>query len=96
MFCALNGATLTPSLASHRQIPATSTLLPASDEVPMISSAPTTTRVGERPGTVLAAPGDPSQARDLAGTRPPRPPFSMPMNPAIRRRSDAASRLCAA
>jgi hypothetical protein len=38
MFCALNGATLTPRLASQRQIPATTTLLPASDAVPAASS----------------------------------------------------------
>src|SRR5215472_5771607 len=40
MFCALNGATRTPCLASHRQIPAVSTHLPASDAVPATSSDP--------------------------------------------------------
>src|SRR4051794_75421 len=40
MFCALNGATATPRRASHRQRPATSALLPASDVVPATSSAP--------------------------------------------------------
>src|SRR5579885_722434 len=40
MFCALNGATDTPRRASHRQIPATSTLLPESEVVPATSSAP--------------------------------------------------------
>ena len=38
MFCALNGATLTPRRASQRQIPAVTTLLPASDVVPATSS----------------------------------------------------------
>src|SRR5829696_4227818 len=42
MFCALNGATLTPSRASQRQIPATTTLFPASEWVPATSSAPLT------------------------------------------------------
>ena len=40
MFCALNGATLTPRRYSHRQIPAVSTLLPASEVVPATSSPP--------------------------------------------------------
>ena len=40
MFCALNGATDTPWRASHRQMPATSALLPASEVVPATSSAP--------------------------------------------------------
>src|SRR3954466_14831772 len=40
MFCALKGATATPRRASHRQRPATSALLPASDVVPATSSAP--------------------------------------------------------
>ena len=40
MFCALNGATATPRRASHRQIPATSALLPASEVVPATSTAP--------------------------------------------------------
>jgi len=34
MFCALNGATFTPRLASHRQMPAVTALFPASDAVP--------------------------------------------------------------
>ena len=34
MFCALNGATFTPRRCSQRQIPAVSTLLPASEVVP--------------------------------------------------------------
>jgi hypothetical protein len=34
MFCALNGATRRPRRASHRQIPAVTRLLPASDVVP--------------------------------------------------------------
>ncbi len=34
MFCALNGATFTPRRRSQRQMPAVSTLLPASDVVP--------------------------------------------------------------
>src|SRR5438270_13225388 len=42
MFCALNGATLTPCRASQRHSPATSTLLPASDPVPATSSVPLT------------------------------------------------------
>ena len=42
MFCALNGATATPRRRSHRQIPATSALLPASEVVPATSSAPRT------------------------------------------------------
>src|SRR4051794_374549 len=37
MFCALNGATRRPCRASHRQIPAVTTLLPASDVVPATS-----------------------------------------------------------
>ena len=42
MFCALNGATLTPCRASQRHIPAVSTLLPASEVVPATSRAPLT------------------------------------------------------
>src|ERR1700743_1739691 len=42
MFCALNGATRTPCLASHRHSPATRTLLPASEEVPATRRAPFT------------------------------------------------------
>jgi hypothetical protein len=37
----LNGATAKPCLASHRHIPAVTTDLPASDDVPAISSDPT-------------------------------------------------------
>src|SRR3954471_9874082 len=37
MFCALNGATRRPCRASHRQTPAVTTLLPASDVVPATS-----------------------------------------------------------
>src|SRR5215211_351502 len=40
MFWALNGATLTPSRASQRQMPATTTLFPASEWVPAMSRAP--------------------------------------------------------
>ena len=40
MFWALNGATLTPCLASQRHSPAVRTLLPASDVVPATRSAP--------------------------------------------------------
>ena len=40
MFCALNGATLTPCRVSQRQIAATVTLLPASEAVPVIRTAP--------------------------------------------------------
>ena len=40
MFCALKGATRTPSRASHRHRPATTTLLPTPDEVPTTSNAP--------------------------------------------------------
>src|SRR6266568_3076121 len=43
MFCALNGATLMPRLASIRQIPATTTLFPASEVVPATSRAPVST-----------------------------------------------------
>lgn len=39
MFCALNGATRTPWRASQRQMPAVTTLLPASEVVPATSSA---------------------------------------------------------
>src|SRR5262249_60718376 len=42
MFCALNGATRTPRRYSHRQIPAVSTLLPASEVVPATNSPPLT------------------------------------------------------
>src|SRR5579875_3896129 len=42
MFCALNGATLTPRRASSRHNPATTTDLPASEVVPATSSAPVT------------------------------------------------------
>ena len=42
MFWALNGATLTPWRRSHRQMPAVTTDLPASEWVPAISSAPFT------------------------------------------------------
>ena len=40
MFCALKGATLTPSRASQRQMPATTTLFPASECVPATSRVP--------------------------------------------------------
>ena len=40
MFWALKGATRTPARVSHRQMPAVTTLLPASDAVPQTSSAP--------------------------------------------------------
>src|SRR2546421_9153451 len=40
MFWALKGATLTPRLASQRHTPATSMLLPQSDEVPAINNPP--------------------------------------------------------
>ncbi|GGS99019.1 hypothetical protein GCM10010176_048780 [Nonomuraea spiralis] len=42
MFWALKGATRTPLRASQRQIPAVTTLLPASDVVPATSIAPVT------------------------------------------------------
>src|SRR3954447_1510740 len=42
MFCALNGATETPWRTSHRQIPAVTTDLPASDVVPATKNAPLT------------------------------------------------------
>ncbi|CAM5432165.1 hypothetical protein STANM309S_04968 [Streptomyces tanashiensis] len=38
MFCPLNGATLMPCRTSQRQMPAVTTLLPASDVVPATSS----------------------------------------------------------
>src|SRR5205823_11395865 len=40
MFWALNGATRAPRRASQRQIPAVSSVLPASDDVPATSRAP--------------------------------------------------------
>ena len=40
MFCALKGATFTPCRTSHRQIPAVTTLLPASEVVPATRSPP--------------------------------------------------------
>lgn len=40
MFWALNGATFTPRRTSQRQMPAVTTLLPASDAVPATSSPP--------------------------------------------------------
>src|SRR5674476_667270 len=43
MFCALNGATETPWRASHRQSPAVTRLLPASEVVPATSSPLATT-----------------------------------------------------
>ena len=46
MFCALNGATDTPLRCSHRQIPATSALFPASEVVPATSNAPPTRAYG--------------------------------------------------
>src|SRR5437879_3397097 len=45
MFWALKGATLTPWRRSQRQIPATTTLLPASEEVPATRRAEL---IGER------------------------------------------------
>ena len=39
MFCALNGATDTPCRASQRQMPAVTTLLPASEVVPATRGA---------------------------------------------------------
>src|SRR4051795_9239395 len=42
MFCALKGATETPWRTSHRQIPAVTTDLPASDVVPATKNAPLT------------------------------------------------------
>ena len=52
MFCALNGATLTPARASQRQMPAVTTDLPASDCVPQTSSAPF---IGCHPMSLAAA-----------------------------------------
>lgn len=40
MFWALKGATFTPRRTSQRQMPAVTTLLPASDVVPATSSPP--------------------------------------------------------
>ncbi len=67
MFCALKGATLRPWRASQRQIPATITLLPASDVVPA-TSRPVTV-ASARPATAsrcLAALG----RREAAKPRP--------------------------
>jgi hypothetical protein len=55
MFCALNGATWTPSRASHLHNPAVTTLLPASEEVPAMSRAPFT-GVSFAAGGVLRTP----------------------------------------
>ncbi len=52
MFCALNGATATPWRASHRQIPATSALLPASEVVPATNNAPRTAAAYEASRTI--------------------------------------------
>src|SRR5262249_52416 len=67
MFCALNGATLTPRRASQRQIPAVTALLPASDAVPATSS----------PFTASA----PQRRRPAALSR--RPPPSVPAHPPL-------------
>src|SRR3979411_67393 len=55
MFCALNGATLTPLRARSRHNPATTIDLPASELVPATSSAPLT----------FCAGGSLSQRKDL-------------------------------
>src|SRR4051794_41192817 len=75
MFWALNGATETPSRTSHRQMPAVTTHLPASEVVPAINTAPLTR-------TSLVAP-----AARPSGRTPPRdgPPADPPT--AILRRS---------
>src|SRR5919202_7076002 len=52
MFCALKGATLTPSRASQRQMPATTTLFPASEWVPATSREPLTTASSGSPPAV--------------------------------------------
>ena len=65
MFCALNGATRTPWRASQRQIPAATTLLPASEVVPATSSAPFTPPP-RGPVSMIA--------EDSGGYRPGNPP----------------------
>ena len=67
MFCALNGATRTPCRCSHRQIPAVSTLLPASEVVPATSSPP-----------LIAAPAPPRPSRSRARRPGPSPPAAPP------------------
>ena len=67
MFCALNGATATPRRRSHRQIPATSALLPASDVVPATSSAPRT----PHPTPLRVASARSSVSRGATPTRRP-------------------------
>lgn len=57
MFCALNGATEKPCLASQRHIPAVTTDLPASEEVPAISSDPTRRTLSQVRARLIADPG---------------------------------------
>ena len=51
MFCALNGATLTPRRCSQRQMPAVTTDLPASECVPQTRIAPFIARPSARRGS---------------------------------------------
>src|SRR5262249_14089198 len=64
MFCALNGATLTPRRASHRQIPAVTTLFPASDVVPA------TSRPFTWPPSRAVGPGGPPWLREALSSAP--------------------------
>src|SRR5262245_21526469 len=71
MFCALNGATRTPGRYSQRQMPAVTTLLPASDVVPATSSpliSPEPVRC-EEPDRVRGRPGQRDVGQDLAHHR---------------------------
>ena len=80
MFCALNGATLTPCRCSQRQMPAVSTLLPASDVVPATSSPPLTARppADPTPHRPATQPAGRAPARARPGGDAARPTVSRP------------------
>src|SRR6185295_6513076 len=68
MFCALNGATRTPSRASSRHRPATTVLFPASEVVPHTINAPRGFIDGKRLKTAMFA-GGPGTCRDVSERR---------------------------
>ena len=95
MFCALNGATFTPRRCSQRQIPAVSTLLPASDVVPATSRPPLTARAAAPRRAAVrdlrSAPGA-APAECVAGSRARRP---RPRRPRDRRAGEPdGPRMC--
>ena len=79
MFCALKGATLTPCRTSHRQIPAVTTLLPASEVVPATSSPPPIPAPPTRAVRPLVQ--EPSREQPPGDTHAEREPAHAPREP---------------